>query len=174
MAPPRETFKASEKPAEIQLANWTYRRRFEARWEALKVEYQPSTSVDLKQLKDQLSKLTDEGRGGFENFKSEFHRPHAEIMATEVNDAATERELNDAATERELNDIVRDGIKNQFIWVNVCYDLYRDNPNAPWRETFTAVAPTLTSFRQKGFDPFTVKRNQDRLSPLPRQYPQFR
>ena len=84
--------KASEKPANVQLANWTYRRRFEACWEALKIEYQPSTSVDLKQLKDQLSKLTDEGQGGFENFQSEFHRLHAEIMATGVDDAVTERE----------------------------------------------------------------------------------
>ena len=137
--------KASEKPANVQLANWTYRRRFEACWEALKIEYQPSTSVDLKQLKDQLSKLTDEGQGGFENFQSEFHRLHAEIMATGV---------DDAVTERELNDIVRDGIKNHFVWVNVCYNLYKDNPNAPWRETFTAVATALTSFRQKGFDPY--------------------
>ena len=137
--------KASEKPANVQLANWTYRRRFEACWEALKIEYQPSTSVDLKQLKYQLSKLTEEGQGGFENFQSEFHRLHAEIMATGA---------DDAVTERELNDIVRDGIKNHFVWVNICYNLYKDNPNAPWRETFTAVATALTSFRQKGFDPY--------------------
>ena len=142
--------KASEKPVDVPLANWTYRRRFEACWEALKVEYQPSTSVDLKQLKDQLSKLTDEGPGGFENFQSEFHRLHAEIMATGV---------DDAVTERERNDIVRDGIKNQFIWVNVCYNLYRDNPNAPWRNTFTAVATALTSFRQKGFYPYAEAKS---------------
>ena len=144
--------KASEKPVDVPLANWTYRRRFEACWEALKVEYQPSTSVDLKQLKDQLSKLTDEGPGGFENFQSEFHRLHAEIMATGV---------DDAVTERELNDIVRDGIKNQFIWVNVCYNLYRDNPNAPWRNTFTAVATALIP---------TLKQTLDRLSTPTRQY----
>ena len=48
--------------------------------------------------------------------------------------------VDDAVTERELNEIVRDGIKNHFVWVNVCYNLYRDNPNAPWRDTFTAVA----------------------------------
>ena len=62
-------------------------------------------------------------------------------------------------TERELNDIVRDGIKNHFIWVNVYYNLYKDNPNAPWRETFTAVATALTSFRQKGFDPYNEAKS---------------
>ena len=59
---------------------------------------------------------------GFDNFQSESHRLHAEILATGV---------DDAVTERELNDIVRDGIKNQFVLVNVCYNLYRDNTNAP-------------------------------------------
>ena len=59
------------------MANIQFRRRFDAD--------QPSTSVDLQQLKDQLSKLTDEGQGGFENFQ-------AEIMATGVDDAVTERE----------------------------------------------------------------------------------
>ena len=36
--------------------------------------------------------------------------------------------VDDAVTERDLNDIVRDGIKNQFVRVSVCYNLYRDNP----------------------------------------------
>ena len=147
--------KASEKPVNVQIANWTYRRRFEACWEALRNEYQPSTVVDLKQLKDQISKLTDEGQGGFEQFQSEFHRLHAEIMATGV---------DDAVTERELNEIVRDGIKNHFVWVNVCYNLYRDNPNAPWRDTFTAVATALTSFRQKGFDPYCEAKSGPTIS----------
>ena len=55
------------------------------------VEYQPSTSVYLGQLKDQINKLDDSGRGVFETFRSEFHRLHVEIMATGVADAATER-----------------------------------------------------------------------------------
>ena len=75
--------------------------------------------------------------------------------------------VNDAVTERELNDIVRDGIKNRFVWVNVCYNLYRDNPNAPWRETFTAVATALTSFRQKGFDPYCETKSGPTISTTP-------
>ena len=60
----------------------------------------------------------------------------------------------DAVTERELNGIVRDGIKNPFIWINIAFHLYKDNDNAPWRDTFAAVSTALTSFRQKGFDPY--------------------
>ena len=138
--------KAAETPAGVEARDWTYRRSFLACWEALKNEYQPSTSVDLKQLRDQIYKLTDEGPGGFEHFKSEFHRLHAEIVATGV---------NEAVTNRELNEIVRDGIKNKFVWVNICYNLYRDNPNTGWQNTFDAVSTALTSFRQKGFDPYT-------------------
>ena len=137
--------KAAEKPDEVALADWTYQRAFEASWEALKTEYQPSTSVDLRQLKDQINKLDDSGPGGFEAFQSEFHRLHAEIMATGV---------ADAVTERELNSIVRDGIKNPFIWINIAFNLYKNNDNAPWRATFAAVSTALTSFRQKGFDPY--------------------
>ena len=137
--------KASECPDDKDLSEWTYQLRFEACWKALKDEYQPSTAIDLKQLKDQISKLNDQGPGGFEAFKSEFHRIHAEIMATGV---------ADAVTERELNEIVGEGIKNQFVWVNICYNLYRNDPNAPWANTFEAVTTALTSFRQKGFDPY--------------------
>ena len=138
--------KATEKPADVALADWTFRRRFEAAWQALKTEYQPATSVDLKQLRDQINKLDDQGPGGFETFQSEFHRLHAEILATGV---------ADAITDRELNEIVRDGMKNPFMWTNVCYPIYKDRDNrAPWRETFAAVATALTSFRQKGFDPY--------------------
>ena len=138
--------KATEKPAAVAVVDWTFRRRFEAGWQALKDEFQPSTSVDLKQIRDQISKLDDQGPGGFEAFQSEFHRLHAEILATGV---------RDAITDRELNEIVRDGMKNPFIWANVCYPIYKDRDNqAPWRDTFTAVANALTSFRQKGFDPY--------------------
>ena len=142
--------KAAEKPEATALSNWTYRSRFEACWNALKDEYQPSTSVDLRQLRDQISKLDDQGPGGFEAFQSEFHRLHAEILATGV---------AEAMTERELNEIVRDGIKNPFIWVNVCYPIYKDSDKAPWRDTFTAVATALTSFRQKGFDPYAEAKS---------------
>ena len=65
----------------------------------------------------------------------------------------------DAVTERELNGIVRDGIKNPFIWINVAYNLYKDNDNAPWRATFAAVSTALTSFRQKGFDPYAEAKS---------------
>ena len=142
--------KAASKPANVIDRDWTYRRRIEACWQALKNEYQPSTSVDLRQLKDQINKLDDSGPGGFETFQSEFHRLHAEIMATGV---------ADAVTERELNGIVRDGIKNPFIWINVAYNLYKDNDNAPWRATFAAVSTALTSFRQKGFDPYAEAKS---------------
>ena len=137
--------KAAECPADKNLSDWTYRLRFEACWKALKEEYQPSTIVDLKQLKDQIMKLNDQGPGGFDAFKAEFHRLHAEIMATGV---------TDAVTERELNDIVREGIKNPFVWVNICYNLYKNDLNAPWAKTFDAITTALTSFRQKGFDPY--------------------
>ena len=120
---------------------WTYQRHFLACWEA---------SVDLKQLRDQIYKLTDEGPGGFENFRSEFHRLHTEITATGVVEAITNRELN------VMN---RDGIKNQFVWVNICYDIYKDNPNSPWQATLEEVSTALTSYRQKGFDPYAEAKS---------------
>ena len=45
--------------------------------------------------------------GGFDHFKSEFHRLHTEILATQV---------PDAITPRELNGIVREKIRNPTVW----------------------------------------------------------
>ena len=137
---------------------WTYLRKFNACWEALRVEYQPSTSTDLKQLKEQISKLTDEGKGGFDGFRAEFHRLHAEITATGV---------QDAITARELNEIVRDGIKNKLIWMNICDRIYTADPNAPWEATFQAISNALTSYRQKDIDPYAEAMNGPTLGSTP-------
>ena len=132
-------------PAGVQVEDWTYQAKFEACWEALRLEYQPSTAVDLSQLRDKTLALTDEAPGGFDFFKSEFHRLHAEIVATRV---------PQAITDRELNGIVRDGIKNPMVWGFVCHNIYSNDINAPWEQTFEAVSKFLTSFRQKGIDPY--------------------
>ena len=71
--------KAIEKPAEVPAEEWTFERKFRAAWEALRVEYQPSTAVDLSQLREQIFALNDQMPGGFDAFKSEFHRLHTEI-----------------------------------------------------------------------------------------------
>ena len=59
-------------PANIPIEEWTYQRKFEACWEALRAEYQPSTAVDLSQLRDQIFALNDGGPGGFDNFRSQI------------------------------------------------------------------------------------------------------
>ena len=132
-------------PPGLPIEEWTYQRKFEASWEALRAEYQPSTAVDLSQLRDQIFALNDEGPGGFDRFRADFHRLHTEILATRV---------PDAIQPRELNGIVRDGIRNPTIWALVCHNLYREDPNAPWEQTFEAISALLTSFRQKGMDPY--------------------
>ena len=81
-------------PPDVPDAEWTYQRKFEDCWEALRVEYQPSTAVDLSQLRDQIFALNDEGPGGFYQFQSDFHRLHTEIMATGGPGAIESRELN--------------------------------------------------------------------------------
>ena len=132
-------------PLGVPVEQWTYQMKFEAAWEALRLEYQPSTAVDLSQLREQIFALNDQGPGGFDTFRSEFHRLHAEILATRV---------PDAILPRELNGIVREGIKNQTVWGLIGYRLYEADPNAPWERTFEAVANLLTSFRSKGMDPY--------------------
>ena len=69
-------------PDGFPVDQWTNQLKFQAAWEALRLEYQPSTVVDLSQLKDQIRALNDQGPGGFDNFKSEFLRLHTEILAT--------------------------------------------------------------------------------------------
>ena len=135
-------------PADIPVEEWTFERKFRAAWEALRVEYQPSTAVDLSQLRDQIFALNDMIPGGFDAFKSEFHRLHAEIMATRI---------PNAITTRELNGIVRDGIKNPVVWGFIGHNIYtgsNGNVDAPWQDTFEAISRFLTSFRQKGTDPY--------------------
>ena len=132
-------------PPDVPDVEWTYQRKFEACWEALRAEYQPSTAVDLSQLRDQIFALNDEGPGGFDQFQSDFHRLHTEIMATGV---------PGAIEPRELNGIVRDGIHNPTIWALVCHPIYSREPNSPWQQTFEAISSLLTSFRQKGMDPY--------------------
>ena len=137
---------ATENPPEgVPVDQWSYQLKFQAAWEALRLEYQPSTVVDLSQLKDQIMALNDQMPGGFDQFKSEFHRLHTEILATQV---------PDAITPRELNGIVREGIRNPMVWQFVGHDIYSEDPNAPWEATFEAVSKLLTSYRQKGIDPY--------------------
>ena len=145
-------------PKGLPITQWTYRKRFNACWEALRAEYQPSSSTDLKQLKEQISQLTDEGKGGFDHFRAEFHRLHSEITATGV---------PDAITDRELNEIVRDGIKNKLIWMNICDRIYTADPYAPWETTFRAVANALTSYRQKDIDPYAEAKSGLTLGSTP-------
>ena len=125
-------------PDGLPFEQWTYQLKFEAAWEALRLEYQPSTVTDLSLLKEQIMGLNDQTPDGFDQFKSEFHRLHTEILATNV---------PDAITPRELNGIVREGIKNPTVWAFACHDTYRNNPNAPWEQTFEDISALLTSFR---------------------------
>ena len=146
-SPPRHLMNSilDTPPADIPIEGWTYQVKFQACWEALRVEYQPATAVDLSQLREQIMALTDQVPGGFDTFKSEFHRLHAEIAATQV---------PQAITDRELNLIVRNGIKNPTVWGLVCHNIYVDEADVPWARTFEAVSKFLTSFRQKGIDPY--------------------
>ena len=137
--------KAIERPADVPAEEWTFERKFRAAWEALRLEYQPSTAVDLSQLREQIFALNDQMPGGFDAFKSEFHRLHTEIMATQI---------PDAITARELNGIVREGIKNPIVWGFIGHDIYKATGEAPWQTTFEAVSQFLTSFRKKGVDPY--------------------
>ena len=132
-------------PEGVPDEQWSYQLRFQAAWEALRLEYQPSTVVDLSQLKDQIRALNDQGPGGFDQFKSEFLRLHTEILATGV---------ANAITPRELNGIVREGLKNPTVWQMVGFRLYSENEDAPWERTFEEVSKLLTSYRQKGIDPY--------------------
>lgn len=132
-------------PAGIPVDQWTYRLKFNAAWEALRQEYQPSTAVDVSQLKQQIMALNDQIPGGFDQFKSEFHRLHTEILATQV---------PNAITPNELNAIVRQGIKNPAVWGFVGYRIYDANPDLNWQDAFDAISSFLTSFRQKGMDPY--------------------
>ena len=67
-------------PEGVPLTQWTYRRKFSSCWDALRLEYQPSSSTDLKQLKEHISKLTDEGRGGFDELWRPHHRSPAPLL----------------------------------------------------------------------------------------------
>ena len=138
--------KATEHPPPgVPDEHWTYMLKFRAAWEALRLEYQPSTVVDVSQLKEQIMSLSDQMPGGFDQFKAEFHRLHTEILATGV---------ADAITPRELNGVVREGIRNPTVWMMVCHPIYSQDPNAPWEATFDAISKLMTSYRQKGIDPY--------------------
>ena len=103
--------KATEHPPPgVPDEHWTYMLKFRAAWEALRLEYQPSTVVDVSQLKEQIMSLNDQIPGGFDQFKAEFHRLHTEILATGV---------ADAITPRELNGVVRERIRNPTVWMMV-------------------------------------------------------
>ena len=132
-------------PDGVPIAQWTYQLKFQAAWEALRLEYQPSTVVDLSQLKDQIRALNDQCPGGFDQFKSDFLRLHTEILATGV---------ANAITPRELNGIVREGLRNPTVWQMVGFRIYSENEDAPWERTFDEVSKLLTSYRQKGIDPY--------------------
>ena len=54
-------------PAGVPVVQWSYQLKFPAAWEALQLEYQPSTVVDLSQLKDQILSLNDQMPRGFDH-----------------------------------------------------------------------------------------------------------
>ena len=145
-------------PEGVQPSAWTYRQKFEACWEALREEFQPSNATDVSALREQIFKLTDEGPGGFDTFRAEFHRLMTEILATGT---------PDSITTRELNSIVRDGIKNQTIWQMVCHRIYDDDQYAPWERTFDAVSRALTSYRLKGIDPYNQAKSAPSIGTAP-------
>ena len=43
--------------------------------------------------------------------------------------------------------------------MNICYNIYKDNPNSPWQATLEAISTALTSSRQKGFDPYAEAKS---------------
>ena len=159
-SPPRHIIDTTieNRPADIAEADWTYERKFRACWEALRVEYQPSTAVDLSQLREQIFALNDQLPGGFDTFRAEFHRLHAEIVATRV---------PNGIRDEELNEIVRQGLRNPMVWAFVGFNIYSANPNAPWPATFEAVSTFLTSFRQKGMDPYDQAQGGPLIGHLP-------
>ena len=77
--------------------------------------------VNLSQLREQIMYLNDQMPRGFDHFKSEFHRLHTEILATQV---------SDSITLRELNWIVREKVRNPTAWQFVRHGL-RDSLRRP-------------------------------------------
>ena len=96
--------------------------------------YESSTNPPLRRIETSpwpdLQAIWREGPGGSENFRSP-NRDHRY------------RSRRGYITNRELNEIVKNGIKKQFVWVNVCYNIFKENPNTPWQTTFEAIPTAL-------------------------------
>ena len=121
--------KATEHPPPcVPDEHWTYMLKFRAAWEAPRLEYQPSTVVDVSQLKEQIMSLSDQMAGGFDQFKAEFHRLHAEILAI------IPRELNGVVRERESG-ILPSGLYD--------YDVNTHSTNQPTRALSALLTPTI-------------------------------
>jgi hypothetical protein len=111
----------------------------------LKGKYSRSTVSDISEVRIKISKLTNQGTGGFNEFRSKFTALANELSASGVAGAASRAELREWA---------KSGIKNKKVFDAVIAPMFLETPECTADQLFEKISKYLTLCVQADNDPY--------------------
>jgi len=137
-----------QRPAEIQQAESTPDKQFQAAMTKLRTSYTPRNETDTTTLRGQLQELSDEIDGGFHEYANQFIWIDTELIKFEV---------PNIVGETELREWVKAGIKNDQVINHLAATICRPDVEAQptFEQIFAHVRGYLT-FLGLDKDPYRV------------------
>jgi hypothetical protein len=132
------------RPPEVAEVDWKPPQQFLAAMDKLKSVYARTTAADTETLRGKMMKLTDEGNGGFSEYRMEFCKLLSQLMATGI---------QNVVSETELREWVRKGIRNKNV-LDHLIKFYIDNPEASYEQIFSYVEKYLVICSNCEIDPY--------------------
>jgi hypothetical protein len=117
-----------QRPVDINEAEWTPDKQFQAAMEKLQGSYAPRNETDTTTLRRQLQELSDEMEGGFHEYANQFIRIYTELIKSEV---------PNIVGETELREWVKAGIKNDQVLNHLAATICR--PDVEIQPTFEQI-----------------------------------
>jgi len=141
-----------QRPAEIQQAESTPDKQFQAAMTKLRTSYTPRNETDTTTLRGQLQELSDEIDGGFHEYANQFIWIDTELIKFEV---------PNIVGETELREWVKAGIKNDQVINHLAATICRPDVEAqPTLEQIFAHVCGYLTFLGPDKDPYRVIKGQ--------------
>jgi hypothetical protein len=137
-----------QRSADINEAEWTPDRQFQAAMTKLRDSYAPRNETDTTMLRRQLQELSDEMEGGFHEYANQFIRIYTELIKSDV---------PNIVGDTELREWVKAGIKNDQVLNHLAATICRPDVAAQptFEQIFAHVRGYLT-FLGPDKDPYKV------------------
>jgi hypothetical protein len=133
------------RPDDIEEDKWNFMTQFQNMIKKLKEKYSRTTVSDISEVRIKISKLTDQGTGGFYEYRSKFTELANELSASGVAGAASPAELREWA---------KSGIKNKKVFDAVIAPMFLNTPECTAEQLFDKISKYLTLCVQADNDPY--------------------